>query len=133
MRGSSRLFRQHPIRLFQLDEIGRLLATMRDPKVSHLYNVGTVLMALYSSSNTIWTGDAYADATKVKRIVQPHVCVYGTSVPENLYSGLSPENLTDGLVGRLIDFPSECRTRLAESPHGTMPKTVLDSGFQIGS
>jgi hypothetical protein len=96
----------HPVRLFQLDEIGRLLATMRDPKVSHLYNVGTVLMALYSSSNTTWTGDAYADLSKVKMIKQPHVCVFGTSVPESLYSGLSPENLTDGLVGRLIVFQS---------------------------
>lgn len=96
----------HEIRLFQLDEIGRLLATMRDPKVSHLYNVGTVLMALYSSSNTLWIGDAYADLAKVKRINQPHVCVFGTSVPESLYSGLSPDNLTDGLVGRLIIFQS---------------------------
>jgi hypothetical protein len=95
-----------PVRLFQLDEIGRLLATMRDPKVSHLYNVGTVLMALYSSSNTLWTGDAYADTAKTKQINQPHVCVYGTSVPESLYSGLSPENLTDGLVGRLLIFQS---------------------------
>jgi len=97
---------KHPIRLFQLDEIGRLLATMRDPKASHLYNVGTVLMQLYSSSNTLWTGDAYADLAKVKRIDQPHVCVYGTSVPESLYGGLSPENLTDGLVGRLLVFQS---------------------------
>jgi hypothetical protein len=96
----------HPVRLFQLDEIGRLLATMRDPKVSHLYNVGTVLMALYSSANTMWTGDAYADLDKVKKIDQPHICVFGTSVPESLYSGLSPDNLTDGLVGRLIVFQS---------------------------
>lgn len=118
---------QHPIRLFQLDEIGRLLATMRDPKVSHLYNVGTVLMALYSSSNTIWTGDAYADATKVKRINQPHVCVYGTSVAENLYSGLSPENLTDGLVGRLLIFQSDVRCPQRRKPlKAKVPKTVLE-------
>jgi hypothetical protein len=97
----------HSVRLFQLDEIGRLLTTMRDPKASHLYNIGTVLMALYSSSNTVWTGDAYADLTKVKRLVQPHVCVFGTSVPESLYAGLSPENLTDGLVGRLVTFQSD--------------------------
>jgi len=97
----------HPIRLFQLDEIGRLLATMRDPKASHLFNVGTVLMQLYSSANTIWTGDAYADLSKVKTINQPHVCVYGTSVPESLYGGLSPENLTDGLVGRLLVLQSD--------------------------
>ncbi len=117
---------QHPIRLFQLDEIGRLLATMRDPKVSHLYNVGTVLMALYSSSNTIWTGDAYADVTKVKRIDQPHVCVYGTSVPDSLYAGLSPENLTDGLVGRLIVLQSEVKSSRRKPLRWEMPKTVLE-------
>lgn len=117
---------QHPIRLFQLDEIGRLLATMRDPKVSHLYNVGTVLMALYSSSNTIWTGDAYADAAKVKRITCPHVCVYGTSVAENLYAGLSPENLTDGLVGRLLIFQSEKRLSRRKPLNVKLPKTVLE-------
>lgn len=97
---------QHPVRLFQLDEIGRMLATMRDPKVSHLYNVGTVLMQMYSSSNTLWTGDAYADLSKIKQIDQPHVCVFGTSVSKSLYEGLSPENLTDGLVGRLLVFQS---------------------------
>jgi hypothetical protein len=96
----------HPVRLFQLDEIGRMLATMRDPKISHLYNVGTVLMQMYSSSNTLWTGDAYADLNKIKQIDQPHVCVFGTSVSKSLYEGLSPENLTDGLVGRLLVFQS---------------------------
>jgi hypothetical protein len=109
-----------------LDEIGRLLATMRDPKASHLYNIGTVLMALYSSSNTIWTGDAYADATKVKRIVQPHVCVYGTSVAESLYAGLSPDNLTDGLVGRLLVFQSEKRLSRRKPLNAKIPKTVLE-------
>lgn len=94
---------QHPIRLFQVDEIGRLLATMRDPKGSpHLYNVGTVLMQLYSSSGSMWTGDAYADLAKVKRINQPCLCMFGTSVPEGFYAGLSPENLSDGLLGRML-------------------------------
>jgi len=111
----------HPVRLFQLDEIGRLLATMRDPKVSHLYNVGTVLMALYSSSNTIWIGDAYADLSKIKTIHQPHVCVFGTSVPESLYGGLSPENLTDGLVGRLIIFQS------LDTPKRQKPKQRINA------
>jgi hypothetical protein len=118
----------NPVRLFQLDEIGRLLATMRDPKASHLWNIGTVLMALYSSSNTVWTGDAYADLDKVRTIHQPHVCVFGTSVPESLYSGLSPENLTDGLVGRLIvlhspHVPPRRKPRLA----GALPWRVSET------
>lgn len=98
---------QHPTRLFQLDEIGRLLQTMRDPKGSpHLYNIGSVLMQLYSSSNTLWTGDAYADVAKVKKINQPCVCVYGTSVPDGFYSGLTAESLHDGLLGRMLVIES---------------------------
>lgn len=116
----------HPVRLFQLDEIGRLLATMRDPKVSHLYNVGTVLMALYSSSNTIWTGDAYADISKVKHVRMPHVCVYGTSVPESLYSGLSPENLTDGLVGRLVVLQADGIPERRKPQRLTLPWDVTE-------
>jgi hypothetical protein len=118
---------QHPIRLFQIDEIGRLLETMRDPKASHLYNIGTVLMALYSSSNTIWTGDAYADLSKVKVINQPHVCVYGSSVPDKVYKALSPDNLTDGLVGRLLfleamDLPTRRRPKKNDPPPNVIAK-----------
>jgi hypothetical protein len=99
---------QHPARLFQLDEVGRLLMTMKDPKAApHLWNIGTVIMQLYSSANTIWTGDAYADLNKVKTLNQPCLCLFGTSVPESFYSGLSYENLSDGLLSRMIVLESE--------------------------
>lgn len=99
---------QHQVRLFQIDEIGRLLATMRDAKAApHLYSIGTVLMALYSSANSMWTGDAYADLTKVKRINQPCACLFGTSVPEGFYSNLTQTNLSDGLLARMIVLDSE--------------------------
>ena len=98
---------KHPVRLFQLDEIGRLLHTMREPKASHLYNIGTVLMQLYSSAGTVWTGDAYADLNKVKRINQPCLCLFGTSVPEGFYTGLTAENLSDGLLARMLVVESD--------------------------
>lgn len=92
-----------PSRLFQLDEIGRLLATMRDAgRNPHLYNIGTVLMQIYSSSNVLWTADAYADVTKVKTINQPCLCVFGTAVPENFYASLTADNLSDGMLARLF-------------------------------
>lgn len=117
----------HPTRLFQLDEIGRLLVTMRSPGANpHLYNIGSVLMQLYSSSHQPWTGDAYADLEKTKKIIQPHLCVYGTSVPESFYGSLSMENLTDGLLGRMLVFESEsfvARRKPLEMP---LPANVLD-------
>jgi hypothetical protein len=97
-----------PAILFQIDELGKLLATMRSASKSpHLYNIGSVLLQLYSSSASIWVGDAYAEAKKVKRINQPHACVYGTSTPEDFWGGLTKENVSEGLLGRLLVFEGE--------------------------
>ncbi len=94
-----------PATLMQLDEMGRLLETMKDPrKAPHLYNCITVLMQLYSSSGTIWKADAYADAKKVKTIDQPHLCVYGTATPDSFWHSLSTDNIAEGLIGRLLVF-----------------------------
>ena len=95
----------NPNTLMQIDEIGRLLDTMKNPSKSpHLYNIASVLMQLYSSSDTTWIGDAYADLKKVKRIVQPSLSLYGTCVAERFWDSLTVDNLTDGLLGRLLPF-----------------------------
>ena len=97
-----------PAILFQLDEINRLLKTMKGsgPKAPHLYNIGGVLIQMESSANTIWIADAYADASKTKRINQPHACVYGTGVPEDFWTSISLEDMKNGLMGRVMLFES---------------------------
>jgi hypothetical protein len=92
--------------LFQLDEVGRLLATMKNASASapHLYNIGTVLMQLFSSSDQTWIGDAYADAKKTPKIDQPHAVVYGTAVPDGFWDGMTKESISDGLLGRMMIF-----------------------------
>lgn len=96
-----------PAILFQLDEIGRMIQTMQSAtKATHLFNIGTMLLKLYSSSRTVFRGDAYADVKKVKTIYQPHACVYGTSVPGKFWDSLSTDNVTEGLVGRFMVFES---------------------------
>lgn len=95
-----------PVCLMQLDEFGRLLETMRDPRRSpHLYNCITVLMQLYTSANSYWKADAYADSKKVKQIDQPHLCLYGTATPASFWNSLTTDNISEGLVGRLMVFP----------------------------
>ncbi len=94
--------------LFQLDEIGRMLATMRGSAgyAPHLFNIGTVLMQLYSSSDQTWIGDAYADQKQTPTIIQPHATVYGTSVPVGFWDGLDASSLADGLLARMLVFES---------------------------
>jgi hypothetical protein len=91
--------------LFQIDEIGRLLATMQSAQnAPHLFNIASVLMQIYSSSDTIWQADAYGDRKKCKVLHYPHCVVYGTSVPGGFWESLTEENLSDGLIGRFLVF-----------------------------
>jgi hypothetical protein len=107
--------------LFQVDELGRLLKTLRSPERSpHLYQIVSVLLRLFSSSGTLFVGPAYADVKKVKKIQWPHACLYGTTVPDSFYEALSKESLQDGFVARLLVFDSPA-FRDSPRPGRTLP------------
>jgi len=105
-----------PSCLFQLDEISRLLHTMKNPKEApHLYDIGSVMLEAYGEANTVWKPGAYADSKKNPIIDQPHLVVYGTAVPEEFWSSITVSNLTDGLLGRMMVFEFTGKTTLTES------------------
>lgn len=112
--------------LFQLDEIGRLFQTLKNPgKSPHLYNIASVLMQLYSSSDTKWISDAYADIDKTKSINQPHAVIYGTSCPEDFWESLTSGNVKDGLVGRLLPFEAGRVMPVQSLPKKALPNQNL--------
>lgn len=112
--------------LFQLDEIGRFLKTVNNPGRSpHLYNIVTVLLKLYTSANSIYIGDAYADIKKVATIDQPHACLYGTTVKSHLLESLDRASLEEGFVGRMLVFwASDEDPDPQQSEHQKPPKEI---------
>ena len=105
-----------PACLFQLDEISRLLHTMRNPKESpHLYDIGSVMLEAYGEANALWKPGAYADSKKNPIVDQPHLVVYGTAVPDEFWGSITVGNLTDGLLGRMMVFEFSGETVLTES------------------
>jgi len=117
-----------PATLFQLDEIGRLLRTLSNPsKAPHLYHIATVLMRLFTSSNSVYIGDAYADVKRNKAINQPHACLYGSTGPQALFEALTVESLTDGFVSRLLVFETTDHDPEPQKPATSdVPRPVLD-------
>jgi hypothetical protein len=111
-----------PAILFQIDEFGRFLRTIGDPKKApHLFNVLTALMKLYSSADTVFRGKAYADKKRNKVVDQPCVSVYGTTVPEHFFESLTADSLSDGFIARLLVFeaaetPARQRARATGVP-----------------
>lgn len=107
-----------PSVLFQNDEIGRFLKTVGDGQKSpHLYQVLTVLMKLFTSSNSVFLGAAYADAkNKNVHIDCPNANLYGTTVPGSFFDGLEKESLTDGFVSRLLVFEGDDDASINQFP-----------------
>lgn len=117
---------EHPTMLFQIDEIGRKFATMKDAvKSPHLWNIISVWLKLWSSADSILTGDAYADMKKTKTLTYPHAVIYGTSVPESVWGSLSKENVSDGLLARFLVFEGRGYSEL-ENNNDPDPAPVPD-------
>lgn len=96
---------QSPAMLLQIDEMGRFLATLKDPgKNPYLFEIVTVWMKMFSLANDVYTGKAYADIKNEKLIIQPNLCIYGTTVRKSFLESLTTESLTNGLVSRLLVF-----------------------------
>lgn len=98
-----------PATLFPLDEFGRLMESVKHAgaKATHLHQIPSVLLQIYSSAGSIWQGSAYADATKNPVIDQPHAVIYGSSTAEAFWGSLNSRSLQDGLVGRLCPLFGE--------------------------
>lgn len=117
-----------PAVLFQMDEFGRFLRTIGDPKrAPHLYNVLTALMKLYSSADTVYRGKAYADPKRNKVIDQPCVIVYGTTVFEHFYQSLTTESLADGFAARLLVFETDERPARRWATQRDAPASVVEA------
>ena len=113
--------------LFQIDEIGRLLATMQSANNSpHLYNVASVLMQIYSSADDIWQADAYGDRKKCKTLNYPHCVVYGSSVPDGFWESLSKSNLSDGLIGRFLVFENPKYVDFQDVEESPIPEIIIE-------
>jgi len=130
---------KQPAILFQLDEIGRMLKTIGEPSRSpHLYHIATVLMKMFTSAGTVYMGDAYADVKRNKKIYQPHVCLYGTTVPQSLYEGLTTESVTDGFLSRMLVFetnnhdPDAQEVVAQEVPKSIVEQTRFWGAFSPG-
>lgn len=119
---------REPAILFQLDEFGRFLRTIGDPKKApHLFNVLGAFMKLYSSADTVFRGKAYADHKRNKVIDQPCVSVYGTTVPEHFLESLTADSLSDGFIARLLIFEAAATPPRQRSAQTDIPVPIIEA------
>lgn len=103
---------RQPAILFQIDEFGMFLSAAADRKRSprHITEILDNMTELYTSAGGIFLGAEYAnrDGTNERRdIVQPCLCVYGTTTPLHFWGALQGANVVDGSLARFLILPSD--------------------------
>lgn len=112
--------------LFQVDEIQHLAMAMQSKSSPHLVQIASVLMQIFSSADSIWTGDAYGDRRKVKTLHYPHLVLFGTAVPEGFWESMTEANLKGGLIGRCLVFESSKYVEYQDPADEDIPQSIID-------
>jgi predicted transcriptional regulator len=109
-----------PACLFQLDEIGHMIAAQNSYTAANYQRaIPVALTKLFSSASTLYMGKEYAsDDFPRKDIDQPNACVYGTTNPTTLLRGITTSQIRDGFLGRMLVFQSD---RHLLDPAGNKP------------
>lgn len=106
--GMLRGLMNHSCQLLQLDEFGIFMQALSDPKAPHhVRAVSRAFMSLYSDSKSVYHHGDYADQkmTPIK-IVNPNLCIYGTTTEESYIPALKRSALKSGELNRFIVMPS---------------------------
>jgi hypothetical protein len=102
---------RHPAILFQQDEFGMFLSSITDRKRApkHLAEIIDHLTELYTSADAVFLGTEYADQKERPRrdIIEPCVCLHGTTTPGAFWSALQSGNAADGSLARFLLFSTE--------------------------
>lgn len=101
---------QHPVRLFQIDELGLFLNSVTGAKApSHKAEIWSELMKLYSRAKGTYRGTEYANKKENPRvdICQPCVCFYGTTTPSTFWRALEGGAMLDGSLARFLVFVTD--------------------------
>jgi len=95
--------------LYMWDEIGHMFGAMKSNKASSsAQKIIPMLMRMFTSSSSVYGGKSYASKEDARRIIdQPHVCLYGTTVPGRLFEGMDSSEMSDGWLGRVLVFESK--------------------------
>jgi len=117
--------------LWLWDEIGKVLPIINKDFGTSLAGIPTLLMRLYTSSDSTYIPNVYASKDNVASIKYPHLTIYGTSTAKNVLENITADNLVDGFMSRLLIFEGRAvereRVDLIRLP--PVPDDIMESAI----
>ena len=135
----NRLYDNNSVGISLMDEIGRELQSLTSRGVaSHESRILTMLMEIYSEAGTYYDGKCYANAENSKKLIQPLLNLYATSVPKRFFDAMSSDEAIDGFLARWlifqshdIDPPTQEHTSINNVPEGLLANVMYVRNMPI--
>ncbi|MFN6986934.1 MAG: DUF3987 domain-containing protein, partial [Rhizobium oryzihabitans] len=124
-----------PSRICLIDEFGGFVKDITDRKAAaHMRAISTDLRDLWSASNSLFGGAAYAN-TKPVTIHAPNLNIYGTATPGQFWSAMRNASAEDGLLPRFLlfslDRAAEAEFVVPDVPVTAVPERIINRAIQL--
>lgn len=126
------LLADFPVRVLCLDEVGDYLGSMKTAGQANpfLKTVIPRLKSLWSCASTVYMGKTRAPDTNGKwkpprKLIEPHISIYGTGAPSRLFESLTEKDFDDGSFPRFVNFFSEEMPMRTAKPEAVVPPDLL--------
>lgn len=102
-RGIMAALETNPAIYLPIDEMGKLVAAMHDPR-GNLREAINVLLKMYSAAGDVVKGAMYANTKDrpTNLLIKPCLGLYGVATPGSFWSKLTRASIEDGLLPRFI-------------------------------
>jgi len=102
---------QQPAFVANVDEFGKYMGAISDPKAATYYkNIGTLLTALFGKSRTFYKDGLTASRPDDRIVLQePHLCIYGTTTSGTFTESMRKSSIDSGQINRFIVFQTPIR------------------------
>lgn len=126
--------RQRPCFVMPMDEIGVFLqATNGKNSGGFERRIRKVFLDLYTKGDGMWTGKQKVPVqggravndNAAEPVYNPNISILGMSTPTEFYAGISDQNLSDGMIGRMTVIAAKDRPRPREDRVPLIPPPSL--------
>lgn len=103
----ARALSERPTMLSVCDEVGLWVkAATSERSGPYLQQIVGALLESYSASGSKWRAMGYASSEQNISVDRPHFILQGSTTQSTLFEGLTAEQVSNGLLGRLLVFTS---------------------------
>jgi len=117
---------EHPSLLMQCDEADTLLTAMHGGE-GRSTRLNEMVLRFFGEAKGVHAMRQHAGNGNVRNIVNPHLTLFATGIPQFFYGALNAKALQNGLLGRCLFLDTDAFCKLGKMSPQEMPSSLVET------